>query len=376
MNRPRRFLYDLVVSPGSVRNRGRWLISKVLSSPVPARTISVLDSLLTGRSNVLAVLTYHRVDVPTARPYLDPGPISADPAGFEEQMRYLASQRRVLSLQDLMDAQQTGRELPRRSVMITFDDAYEDFAQHAWPVLRRLSLPVTLFVPTAYPGDPTRSFWWDRLYHAIQVTRSSRVRADEIQGSVPLRTAGERARAYALLARRVKSLPHGDAMDFIERIMDQLDVAPARGAVLDWSALRRLADEGVTLASHSRTHPLLSRVTSDQLDDELKGSVADLEREVGVATGAVAYPDGAHSAEVLASARQAKLSIGFTVVRGVNDLRGIDWLRLRRIHVGSNSPLPVLRAQLLTYSGRRAGRASQSKLASSELARRYRHQRG
>ncbi|MDQ3492124.1 MAG: polysaccharide deacetylase family protein [Chloroflexota bacterium] len=325
-----------------------------MSSPASARMMGILDGLHQGRVDVLAALTYHRVDEPAARQHLDPGLISAQPADFAKQMRYLASRRRVLSLHDLMAVQESGRAIPPRSVMITFDDAYQDFAQHAWPVLRGLGLPVTLFVPTAYPGDPSRSFWWDRLYHALQVTDRSVVVGDESFGSLSLRTGGDRANAYALLKRRVKSLPHESAMDLVEQITSELSVPSAPGAVLDWPQLRRLADEGVTLASHSRTHPLLSRVSALQLREELEGSMADMEREVGEAPRAVAYPDGAHSVQVLAAARRAKLSIGFTVVRGVNDLHEVDWLRLRRINVGAHSSLPFIRAQLVTYSGRRA----------------------
>jgi len=332
--------------------------------------VGLLDSLHAGRSNVLAVLTYHRVDVPGARPHLDPGLISAQPAAFEEQMRYLASRRRVLSLSDVMAAQRSGREIPRSAVMITFDDAYEDFAQHAWPVMRGLGLPVTLFVPTAFPGDPSRSFWWDRLYHAVQRTAHSRVVDGEVIGDLSLQSPGERALAYRFLARRIKSLEHGIAMDLIERITDQLEVPPAPSPVLGWSRLRQLADEGVTLASHSRTHPLLTRLTASQLRDELEGSMSDLEREVGEVSPALAYPNGSYSPQVLAAARRAKLSIGFTVVRGVNHLAGIDWLRLRRIHIGTRSALPVIRAQLMTYSGRRTRWQLASDLLSSRFERR------
>lgn len=370
MHGPRRLLITRAGSRGGDPYRGRRLISAAVSSPASARMVALLDRLHAGRSNVLAVLTYHRVDVPTARPHLDPGLISAHPAAFEEQMRYLASRRRVLSLSDVMAVQRTGQAIPRTAVMITFDDAYEDFAQHAWPVMRGLGLPVTLFVPTAFSGDPSRSFWWDRLYHALQLTARSRVVGDEAFGDLSLQGPGERALAYRFLTRRIKSLEHGVAMDLIERITDQLEVPPAPSPVLDWSRLRQLAAEGVTLASHSRTHPLLTRTTASQLSDELEGSMSDLEREIGEALPALAYPNGSHSPQVLAAARRAKLLIGFTVVRGVNDLGGMDWLRLRRIHIGARSSLPVIRAQLMTYSGRRARRQLVSGLLSSRFERR------
>src|SRR6185437_4555254 len=83
--------------------------------------------------------------------------------GFERQMRALASWARPVSLEQMLAA-----SLPRRAVTVTFDDAYADFAECAWPVLRRYGIPVTLFVPTAYPGSPDTRFWWDRLHAALE----------------------------------------------------------------------------------------------------------------------------------------------------------------------------------------------------------------
>ena len=42
-------------------------------------------------------------------------------------------------------------------MLLTFDDAYRDFATNAWPTLKRYGLPATLFVPTAYAGERSRN---------------------------------------------------------------------------------------------------------------------------------------------------------------------------------------------------------------------------
>src|SRR5207253_2705015 len=101
------------------------------------------------RANILPVLTYHRVDHENAHPELYPGLISATPGVFNEQMSFLAANYRVVSMLEVLDAAGTGAALPPRSVLVTFDDAYRDFAEHARPILQRYRLPATLFVPTA-----------------------------------------------------------------------------------------------------------------------------------------------------------------------------------------------------------------------------------
>jgi len=97
---------------------------------------------------VLRVVTYHRIADPASTPDLNPRLVSADPAVFEQQLEHLARHYAVVSLAEVMEAMQ-GRPLPKRAVLLTFDDAYLDFATEAWPRLQARSMPAVLFVPTA-----------------------------------------------------------------------------------------------------------------------------------------------------------------------------------------------------------------------------------
>ena len=93
-----------------------------------------------GRGAMLRILTYHRVaDIGTC-PRLNPRLVSATPVEFEKQMRHLARSYRVVSATDVLEAVEFGRPLPRRAVLVTFDDAYRDFAEIAWPIMRRHGL--------------------------------------------------------------------------------------------------------------------------------------------------------------------------------------------------------------------------------------------
>src|SRR5262245_62081377 len=116
---------------------------------------------------MLRVVTYHRVAEAEHTPLLDPSMISATPTDFRRQIEFVRQYYDVVSLQDVLDFLGHGRRLPKRPVLLTFDDAYRDFATVVWPILKQHRLPATLFVPTAYASDPDSAFWWDRLYRAL-----------------------------------------------------------------------------------------------------------------------------------------------------------------------------------------------------------------
>jgi peptidoglycan/xylan/chitin deacetylase (PgdA/CDA1 family) len=330
--------------------RRRTLVSRVVRgcahSTSFAAAVGLADRALRGRPNLLTVLTYHRVDEPARRPDLYPGLISATPDELDRHMAFLAAERHVVTLGELLDVRRGRSDLPPRSVLVTFDDAYRDFAEHAWPIARRHGVPLTLFVPTAFPGQPERSFWWDRLHHALAST-PPRARLETAAGPLPFWTDDDRVRAYKALRGHFKAHAHGAAMAGVDELTAALEAPSPDPAVLRWEDLRRLAAEGVTLAPHSRTHPMLDRLPRQQVDHETQGSRADLEREVGPVPPAFAYPSGQHDDVVVESLAEADYALAFTTERGNNDLRHPDWLRLRRVNVGPSTTLPLLKAQLL-----------------------------
>jgi peptidoglycan/xylan/chitin deacetylase (PgdA/CDA1 family) len=297
---------------------------------------------------VLYVLTYHRVNEPDGDPDLDPRLLSATPREFDRQMTVLSESCRVVTPDDVLRALDGGRPLPERAVLVTFDDAYEDFETFAWPILRRRRVAATLFVPTGYPDRSEREFWWDRLHRAV---RGADARAAvEVAGKrLPLTSAPRRAEAIRALSAHVSTLSPEAAAVEIDRVCSDLGSAPARGRVLGWESLRRLASEGLHVAPHSRSHALMSRMPVEEAVEEAAGALRDLEREIGPVPPCLAYPGGAWSPELPPRLARAGFRVAFTTRRGVNVLPPTDPLLLRRINVGRTTSEALLRAQLLPW---------------------------
>jgi peptidoglycan/xylan/chitin deacetylase (PgdA/CDA1 family) len=77
---------------------------------------------------------------------------------FEEQIRFLRKNGyRAVSVTEAFEAVQS-TALDERLVAITFDDGYQDFYTHAFPVLSRYGYSATVFLPTAYIGESSRRF--------------------------------------------------------------------------------------------------------------------------------------------------------------------------------------------------------------------------
>ena len=87
---------------------------------------------------------------------------------FAEQMRYLRREGyHVVTLSEFVDWTRLKRQLPKKSVVLTFDDGYHAFRDYAYPVLKSLGFTATLFVYTDYVGGGRNALTWDELKRLV-----------------------------------------------------------------------------------------------------------------------------------------------------------------------------------------------------------------
>jgi peptidoglycan/xylan/chitin deacetylase (PgdA/CDA1 family) len=111
-----------------------------------------------GGYQIVPILTYHNLGE-RARGRL----VLAAPS-FREQMRYLKTNGyRVVSLADFVEFARLDRQLPQRAVVLTFDDGYRAFKDHAYPVLKELGFTATLFIYTDWVGAGRGALSWADL---------------------------------------------------------------------------------------------------------------------------------------------------------------------------------------------------------------------
>jgi peptidoglycan/xylan/chitin deacetylase (PgdA/CDA1 family) len=124
-----------------------------------------LPAALPHRTIVLPILLYHRIaPLSSALPAITQR-LTVSPADFAAQMTWVVRHgyHAITELQ-AFDALEHGAALPRKPLMITFDDGYRDVLWNAAPVLRRLHLRATEFVITGRISGPDSSFLtWPEL---------------------------------------------------------------------------------------------------------------------------------------------------------------------------------------------------------------------
>jgi peptidoglycan/xylan/chitin deacetylase (PgdA/CDA1 family) len=97
-----------------------------------------------------AILMYHSVGGPGAEKY----PLDIFASSFEKQMAYLHRYHyNVIPLLDCVRSLKEGKKLPPKTVVLTFDDGYENNYTVAYPILKKYGFPATIFVIVNYLGQ-------------------------------------------------------------------------------------------------------------------------------------------------------------------------------------------------------------------------------
>ena len=247
------------------------------------------------RRDCSLILRYHAVAADGMPEAVYAGPDITIPRGlFAAQMRFLQRAYTPVPLAVVADAIAGGEGPPAGTVVVTLDDGYADNYHQAFPVLRALELPATVYVVTeCVDGGPV--LWVAELRAAVLASRARALRV-EIRGGLEftLRDASEKQSTIKELTNVLVPVDPGLRRRMLTTIRNQLGVNGAAGlsdVMLTSAQIRAMHDAGVTIGAHTQTHSNMTLVTAEQARAEIAGSRERLEAILGVRVHDFAYPN-------------------------------------------------------------------------------------
>lgn len=243
----------------------------------------------------VAIVCYHSVIAGDRPSHDDPHKQHIPVSLFIQHLNYLKRNFHVASLAEFCQSRKENRPLPNYSVLLTFDDGFEDFYSVAAPQLAQRNLPGTIFVITD--------------------------------------------RASKLLP------PNGESF-------------------LTWDQIEELASRGITIGSHTCSHPKLRNLPIDEVARELTESRIAILKHVSQSDVPLSYPFGQTSEEISRLAEASGYCCAIDGDQGLNarDRASFD---LSRTVIASDDDLATFAARVsgLTSAFARVRRAFRSRRA-------------
>jgi peptidoglycan/xylan/chitin deacetylase (PgdA/CDA1 family) len=254
----------------------------------------------------LAVLAYHDI---------------RDRDRFAVHLDHLRRDASPVGLADIVRAADGGGGLPRRAVLVTFDDGHRDVLDVAMPMLRERGIPAVAFAVAGLIGTDT-PHWWNEVKELVRAGGTAPAVSD-----LPPDDA----------VRALKKVPN----DARERSIEELRRTASRPASpvnqLTERELAQLESEGIAIGSHSLTHPCLSTCDPVTIRTEVEGSHAILARALGHEIDSFAYPDGDRDARVADAVRDAGHRVAFLFDHRLSPSNPMDPFHISRLRMDADA---------------------------------------
>lgn len=230
----------------------------------------------------IPILTYHSIDESGSV-------ISVSPDKFKRQMEFLKRGGfQTISLKEITECIYNGRDFPKKSIAITFDDGFKNIYSKAFPVLKEFGFTATLFLISGKCGKDNQ---WDR---------------------------------------QTKNIP--------------------RLVLLSWDEILEMSDNGIEFGAHTMSHADLSKLSLDKAAEEITRSKSMIQGRLKKDTLFFAYPYGRQSEQIQSIVKDefsgaCSDKMGFTTLK--SDIYSLP--RIEMYYFSGNNLLSWIETPFFSY---------------------------
>jgi len=213
--------------------------------------------------------------------------LRVEPIEFEKQIKYLVDNNwTFFTISELIEKKDN---LPYKSVVITFDDGYEDNFTNAFPILKKYNVKATIYIVV------------DRHDREWSSKRKEKNNSGEL-----------------------KNKPKLQDEQIIELINSGL----------------------IEIGSHTITHDNLPTLNFEDKKVEIKDSKTKIEEKFKIRCNSFCYPFGLYDREDIKIVKESGYTNATITKKGIDDLSKTDLFELKRITVSGKDNLIAFKIKL------------------------------
>ncbi len=240
------------------------------------------------KSKYFNILTYHEILTHTDSLF----PEYFTCAKFEKHIQIIAKYFHSFTISQALWLLQQ-KQLPFPSVCVSFDDGYANNCENSLPILQKYQVPATFFITTGYINGGM--MWNDKVVEAIRHSKLEQLNLQDIALSTyPIKTITEKRNTIDQLLSLLKYLDFNERADKVAYIQQQtqVDLNSDNNLMLNAKQIKQLADAEMEIAGHTVYHPILAKISPEQVRQEITQNKQDLEQIIQQEIHGFAYPNG------------------------------------------------------------------------------------
>lgn len=285
-------------------------------------------------------------------------PFKVNQKVFENQIQFLRKKYNFISLThyaEFLNGQKT--DLPNNPIIITIDDGFKDNYDFAYPVLKKYSIPATIFITFDFINDK-KWLWFNKLKYILQQTKykTFNFQLGSHTKQFYLNSVESQRNARLTIFNYCKSIRSSEIDVLLNHLSETLKVpTPAQSSgdflPLTWEQIKEMQKSHIEFGSHTCSHPILSKMKYDQLKKEIILSRKEISLKIGSEVSSFCYPVGTPediNDDVIQITKEAGYSCAVTTIPGSNHVRKINRFLLKRIPITTDCQVKL--SKIITFS--------------------------
>lgn len=304
--------------------------------------LKFFDILRQFQKKRVIILMYHRFSQ-------KPEPFKIQQSIFENQIKFLKKKYNFISLKHYSEVLNEKRDdLPDNPIIITIDDGYKDNYTFAYPILKKYSIPATIFLTIDFITHKSW-LWSNKLEYILKNSQFSEFEFTLNGKSVQFRVDSFKNWHVAQLAlfNHCRTVTDEEKNKLLNELAKHLKVNVPEKTLgdfqaLTWDQIMEMKNNGIDFGSHSCSHPILSRLSLKKMVHEIVDSKKKIEWKLKEEVISFCYPNGRPediNDSVIEMTQKAGYSCAVTTINGVNNAKNTERFLLKRLSLSTDNKI-------------------------------------
>jgi len=270
--------------------------------------------------------------------------------GFQRQIDYFAKKFKFISIEQLIESIYDNKPLPTDSIILTFDDGFNDHYSHVFPILKKKEIQGAFFPP----GEPiikkkildvhkihfilarskNENNLIKEIFDFISANKEEYDLKDPKDYFANLAISNRFDTKEIIFIKRIlqRGLPKKVRTELTDLLFKKIvndEENLAKNFYLTLDQITEMRESGMFFGSHGYTHEWLTELNDNDLDIELNKSLEFL-RKIKQNIRIMSYPQGNYNERVISKIKKLNYKIGFTIEVGDAELTKKNALKLKR----------------------------------------------
>ena len=260
---------------------------------------------------------------------------------FQKLMKKLSKHGNPISINDAVLSLQGKNKIKSKSFVITFDDGFYNNISVAYPILKKLNIPFTIYLTTKFIDKNSMS-WVDQIEYCVDKTKNKEILIPKYNKKFLITNNKEKINLMNFIRKRIKLDKKCNPNLFAKKMIKKLGFKNNLKSKLiivkklSWSDVRMYKnDRLITFGGHSHSHLTLGFLNNKILNKEIGISVKKIKKHLNLKNIHYSYPEGSEitfTKKVIDKLKDNNVISSVTTIDGSNKC-GQDLYRLKRVFV-------------------------------------------